>query len=160
VKSLQTKNPRPLPIPACYERGKDPRPYDTRILYNGFGWDDETGEAGPIVVLFVDDIERIKLHVAPAAGALLTDAAYSAIRAKVGLEMLRLESMTPGEGGRLLTYAPPTRAAYRRGVQPLFLALAPLEQFDHKQSPFHLTRVEWKNAADAADTYHHSITSQ
>jgi hypothetical protein len=116
----------------------------TGIHGNGLGWHADDGRVRPTAVVFVEDMEWLKVDLAPTAEEPLPREQYTQVRAKIGLEELALESMEETETGWRLKFAAPERKAYREGVQVVFLALVPVEDFLESYSPFVLSRVAWR----------------
>ncbi len=115
------------------------------IPYNGVGWDHDTGFTQPVVILFVQDAQFLELDVRPATGEELDAAAWRWVRAKVGLEVLPLETSTPlPDGTRRLRFAGPRRADYRQGLQVAYLAFDPPEQLVPHVTPYRLLTVRWR----------------
>lgn len=141
-RSWRSDSPVQFPAEGCYESARAPKL--TGVPYNGAGWDESTGRAMPCVILFVDDPEFVELAlVADANGPVPADPAQ--IRAKVGLEFLRLERIEPTAQGWTVRFSGPRQKRYQRGVQPVFLATVP-NQFlaEYKNAPWRLERVRWR----------------
>ena len=143
LKAMERKATEPLQLPDHYDLKIGPA--KTGIRNNGNGWEQTTGETGATVVLFVSDPEKLVLEVSPAEGKTPTQEDYAAIRAKVGLAFLQLESSENTDHGRRLTFKAPERLADRRGIQPIFLSFVRTQHFRDDRSPFKLDRVEWTN---------------
>jgi hypothetical protein len=142
--AINDKSDNALPLPDFYEAGAPPAK-TTGIGNNGAGWTATTGETGSTVILFASDVEELVLDVGVASGNTRADQEFAAIRAKVGLEFLQLESMQQIEGGQRLTFAGPSWPPYRSGIQAVFLCFAPVEHFRDKYSGFTLKRVQWND---------------
>lgn len=88
------------------------------------------------------------MEVAAAPGNQLFEHAAN-IRAKVGLEYLKLESVTPTNGGWILHFSGPKQPRYQQGLQPVFLAMVPpdeLAQYALAPSPWILKRLQWRKS--------------
>jgi hypothetical protein len=129
-------------MPESYAADRSPAEV-TGIPNNGAGWTHPNGEASEIVVLYVEDPDELRLEVAPGEDANPTDEQYAAIRAKVGLEILTLNSVERTEHGRILTFSAPKREAYHHGIQVVYLAFLSPDEFLDGVSPFRMLRVEW-----------------
>lgn len=115
----------------------------TGIRENGKGWYAPEGSTGPVVVLFVQEPSKMVLQVCPAdTDAQNSDEGCSEIQAKVGLEFLKLDKVTKSNGIWFLTFLGPTKAAYRRGTQVVFLSFATPGNFMDKESRFRLLEVK------------------
>jgi hypothetical protein len=120
------------------------RPWGT-ISLNGVGWDHDTGHTQPVVILFVQDAQFLELEVGPALGQELDAGAGRWVRAKIGLEVLPLETSTPlPDGTRRLRFAGPRRADYRQGLQVAYLAFGPPEQLVPHVTPYRVLAVRWR----------------
>jgi hypothetical protein len=145
VAPLQLQPPKTLqPIPGSYTNGFDFA--STGIIFNGSGWW-SNGVARASMALFVEDPECLILDVAPANPDAGGSVSYTAIRAKIGLEFLERESMTPMADGMRIVFRGPQRKRYQRGVQVVFLAMVPVEELSTGDSPFRLLRVAWRRDA-------------
>jgi hypothetical protein len=134
----EAEKPPSKSIPLSYTNGF---PFsDLGIPFNGSGWDEETGIAGPAIALFVNDPEYVTLEVAPRTSTIASDD-YNAIRAKIGLEFLERESITPVTGGMRIAFRGPQRQLYQKGMQVLFLAMVPPQNLSLEDSKFRLLRV-------------------
>jgi hypothetical protein len=133
---------------------KLPREYDiTRDSFDNYGipqnlrgWHWPEGDTTPIVIFFVDNMSQLVLDVEPRAADQVAENDYLQIQAKVGLESLQLESIERTPLGRRLYFGRPKREKYRIGIQVVFLALAPPEDFLDRWSKFRLVRVLWHDA--------------
>src|SRR4029077_18667085 len=93
------------------------------------------------VSLFFDSPGKISLEVSPGFTRMPTEKDYANIRAKVGREFLKLESMKDTPHGKRLTFAAPKHEAYRHGIQLISLGFIAPENFNQGQSPFQLLEV-------------------
>jgi hypothetical protein len=150
LEALNAHFPTVKSFPAHYKSGT--RFADEfRINHNGKGWIKGSGETGSMVVLFVSSPEKVTVEVAPASDEKMSDQDYRTIRAKVGLEFLRLESVTSTPSGARLIFNGPRRAFYREGVQALFISFASPRDFVRLRSRFRLLNV-WLNRQPLVDT--------
>jgi hypothetical protein len=131
--------------PAYYETGM--RFLEYFNSHNGSGWDSYSGNTRASLALFVEDPEFLELTVAPIDGVTLSLEDYEIIRAKVALEFLELESMTPTEEGMVLRFSGPKRKRYQSGIQVVFIGFMTAEELHEGWSRFRLLRVEWNHAS-------------
>jgi hypothetical protein len=95
----------------------------------------------------VENPEFLDLELAPAPKSHVTEASLTTIQAKVGLEFLKRSSITPTNGGWILSFAAPRQSRYQKGLQPVYLAIVPpeeLAQYVIPPSPWILKRVSWR----------------
>jgi hypothetical protein len=144
---LQRNAASPKPLPTRYAIGDDlPQIYG--IPYNGEGWL-PTGEVRCVVTLFVRDLNQLSLELESASSTPLSDADCATIRAMVGAEYLRQESVQTTARGKRVIFAPPGSQTLRRGVQVAFVAFASAESFHHQDPPFKLMEAHWtRSGAD------------
>jgi hypothetical protein len=114
----------------------------TGIQGNGMGWNRTTNAVAPAVVLFIKDPEFVELEVSVANTKPLDNPPF--IRAKVGLEFLKEESLKRMPHIWQLRFSRPMRAQYQRHIQPLFLAFGPKEGLADPYTPYRLLKVSWK----------------
>ena len=131
------------PSTCVFDEPALPAARETRIappaLYgNGTSWDLTTGAVGVSTYLFVDDPQYLEVEVATAA-------APPAVRAKIELEELALESVASTPRGVRFRFAGPHTARYRRGLQVAFLAFGPPAHLDQPVSEYSLLRVAWRD---------------
>jgi hypothetical protein len=86
----------------------------------------------------------LELELAPAPGAQTSRENIEHIRAKVGLELLKWESIERMEEGWRVRFAGPTRPHYQRGVQPVFIATVPKQRLADDHTPWMLEQVSWR----------------
>ena len=117
------------------------------MLQHGCGWHPATGELMPCVYIFVKDPVFLELDLEPNPQSPIPADPHG-LRAKVGLEFLRLESVEPTPEGWRVRFAGPRKARYQRGIQPVFLATVP-RAFVHQSAnlPWRLVRVRWREPA-------------
>lgn len=132
----------PKPLPDGYLTPDQPK--DCGIPYNGQGWNPTNGIVKPIVILFIDSPEYIELKIAPVTGKASADDVRQ-IRAKVGLELLKLQEAHVSDTGWTLLFKKPTSSRYSRGLQPLFIAFAPDGMLADESSHFILRSVQWRS---------------
>jgi hypothetical protein len=144
IQVREPRQPGAVVFPNAYSADSNPAT-TTGIRDNGSGWEHPTGNAASIVVLFVRDASKLVLDLAPTPGKLMTGDAESIVQAKIGLEKLHLEGVQNLDHGKTrLTFGAPKRAAFRQGVQVVFLAFSPAYRFRDEVSAFRLLRVEWR----------------
>jgi len=134
-------------IPNRYAIGSTlgPLATETGIDQNGVGWDIETGQTESVVALYLENPTKLQIEVTASDGNQLADDDFANMRAKIGLELLQLESITPTDSGRLLTFRGPEKRIYQTGVQVAFLCFARPDEYLllRGKSHFRLLRVEW-----------------
>lgn len=139
---LKTR-PVSLPEDGCYEGPEAAR--RSGIPFNGAGWvANRDGMMMPCVILFVDQPRflRLELRENPNSGI---PADPHGIRAKVGLEYLRLESVERQGDLWIVTFAGPRQRRYQSGLQPVFLATVSKEHLAAREElPWRLVRVCWR----------------
>jgi hypothetical protein len=140
AQAMQNESPEPWAVPMEFQAGTNTAGI-TGIRMNGTGWAVPTGNAQPIVVLFVASPASLTLDVSPIADMAITAEEYAAIRAKVGLEQLHLESLEEIPGGRRLKFRGPRSNVHRSGIQVLFLCFAPRDEFRAERSRFRLNYI-------------------
>ncbi len=113
--------------------------------FSGSGWSSESGKTRAAIALFVDDPEFVELTVTFAEGFELSRKDYETIQAKVALEFLNLESMTPTQEGMVLRFSGPRRKRYQSGIQVAFIAFMTAEELHEGWSRFRLLRVRWRD---------------
>jgi hypothetical protein len=138
-------------LPPRYLVGSTSTPWSTGLEFNGFGWEEHTGLTGPVVMMFVENLAELRIECRWTSTTQLSQRAIDCIRAKVGLETLRLMSAKTYDGNLELVFDRPNRAAYRRGIQPVFISFVPAEDILAPWSPWRLQRVEWLAANQLRD---------
>ncbi|MCI0561992.1 MAG: hypothetical protein MN733_26185 [Nitrososphaera sp.] len=129
-------------LPNYYDTGTN-GPAKTRIWKNGTGWDTSSGEVGAAIALFIEDPKRVVLDVVRQSDSEPAEGNVLKIRARIGLEDLRLRAVTRTKERTIVTFAPPMREAYQRGIQILFVSFCEPETFARITSPFRLLAVHW-----------------
>jgi hypothetical protein len=145
LKKVTEGNPPPLALPNEYKMGDSIDSWN--VPFNGEGWDPLDGSTRLCAIFFVQTPEFLEMEVAAAQGSQLTENALANIRAKVGLEYLKRESVTPTNGGWILDFNGPKQPRYQQGLQPVFLAMVPpgeLAQYALAPSPWILKRLQWR----------------
>jgi hypothetical protein len=145
-KEVEQRCSHPLPKVTFPKSGRYQSPADaiqTKMPYNGAGWEPETGMVMPCVILFVDTPEFLELEFAP-IGEAVTETGLNHLRAKIGLEFLIRETVRKTERGWLVRFKGPTRRQYQRGIQPVFLATVPNTHLADGSAPWRLLRVQWR----------------
>ncbi|WP_423430737.1 glycosyltransferase family 2 protein [Limisphaera sp. 4302-co] len=130
-----------LPLAGVYESPDEPA--QTGLSHNGAGWNPD-GTVLPTVILFVHSPLFIELELAPFEWARI-EPDPSQLRAKIGLEFLKLEKVEPTAEGWRVRFAGPRQKRYQEGLQPLFLAMVPREFVaETRDLPWRLLRVRWR----------------
>ena|GEM_PF-107761 len=130
-----------LPLAGVYESPDEPA--QTGLSHNGAGWNPD-GTVLPTVILFVHSPRFIELELAPFEWARI-EPDPSQLRAKIGLEFLKLEKVEPTAEGWRVRFAGPRQKRYQEGLQPLFLAMVPRELLaETRDLPWRLLRVRWQ----------------
>ncbi len=132
-------------FPEYYETGMPFQEYQNQ--FNGSGWDSSSGKTWASIALFVEDPEFLELTVAPEVQSVLSQKDYEIIQAKVALEFLEMESMTPTDDGMVLRFSGPKRTRYQDGIQVAFVAFMTVEELHEGTSRFRLLRVRWRHAS-------------
>ena len=142
-------NSTPAAIPDQYEI--ESMPLDGyRIFANGRGWDRRDGTTGSLVILFIEDPDRLCLEVVPNDREHITQVDYDCIQAKIGLEFLVRKSVEDTPRGRLITFAGPKAKRYQKGVQVAFIKFLPPSKFRESEiSPLKLLRVDWRRQSNS-----------
>jgi hypothetical protein len=131
-----------LPLPSSYQLGTNLDIFG--IPYNGTGWNIQTGALSVCVILFVERPEFLELELTSAPGAQTSRSEAEHIRAKVGLEFLKQESVEPTAKGWRVRFSGPKRPDYQRGIQPVFIATVPTECMEKNETPWILNKVTWR----------------
>jgi hypothetical protein len=139
--------PRPIPppLPKEYKIGEQMKSFE--IPYNGVGWHSTNGQVWACAVFYVEDPKFLNLELAPATNSSLTESDLLAIQAKVGLEFLKRNSITPTNGGWVLSFGGPKQSRYQNGLQTVYLAMVPQEQLDQyviPPTPWILKSLRWR----------------
>ena len=95
----------------------------------------------PCVILFVDSPTFLELEFAAAPEE---PAGPAVLRAKVGLEFLKRQSVTRSEKAWVVRFSGPKRRQYQKGIQPVFLATVPKEHLADTSTPWRLLKVRWR----------------
>jgi hypothetical protein len=111
---------------------------------NCHGWKPGSGETEAAVTLFVRDPEWLVLNLAPAEGQQLAESDFRTIQARIGSELVDIESLSKTADGWRLQFMAPTNSAFRRGVQFVSLAFSGPADPGARRSPFVLRRVAWR----------------
>jgi len=96
----------------------------TRIPFNGYGWDRLTGRTGAMLILFFRSPGAVELEVRPVEGVFLDQQDWEQVRVRVGLDPLVLTSSLEIAGGRRLTFTRRSRPADQSLLEVTFVALA------------------------------------
>lgn len=146
VDAMRPVERKPATLPHHYALRGESTPWATGLEYNGLGWEAHSGVTGPVVMLFVEDLGRLQLECRWASGGEATQAAIDCIRARVGLEMLRVSAATRRGDTLRVDFDLPGCAAHRRGIQPVFVSFVPEDDLLVARSPWRLQRVDWHSA--------------
>ena len=133
--------PELQPLPKRYIAGDDPERHD-RHFPERLGLE-QYQRAGllrglPVLRFAAKNFPGSLAELTPAGP---TEKDYANIRAKVGLEFLKLESMKDTPRGKRLIFAGPKRESYRHGIQLVSLGFISPEEFNRGPSPFQLLEV-------------------
>jgi hypothetical protein len=137
------------------------QPKNNETGFDGLGWKKDAGTAQALVTVFVHDAEFLELELEPNQ-SLMDEMAKKGethfpqpdpeiIRAKIGLEYLKRESITRTEQGWKIRFHGPRRKVYRSGYQAAFLALIAKEDLPYRYTPWLLKSVRW-NMTDPPKT--------
>ncbi len=130
-------------LPASGSYASPGEPAQTWIPYNGAGWRPPSGQVMPCVILFVEDPQFLELVlVTPDNGGEV--AQPRDLRAKIGLEFLKMESVQRSGNGWKVRFAGPTGDRYKRGLQSVFLATVPPPQLADRHTNWRLMNVRWR----------------
>jgi hypothetical protein len=138
--------PRTAKLPASHTRSSLTE--DRFLPFNGEGWDEDTGETGSSVILFVEDLDCLRLRIATAAGGAPSREQVETLRAKAGLAWLERESVAFTQGSALVTFATAEPERHPRGLEAVFVAMLPTERFLERRSGLRLLHVEWRCRKD------------
>lgn len=140
VQNLQHKRASVSPLPTNYVAGQNlPKLYG--IPYNGEGWS-SNGKVGWVMTLFVQDLSRLSLELGSVSNA-VSGGDCTSIRARIGEEFLRIESIQTTDRGKRVTFAPPASGNYRQGIQDVFVAFATPTTYRREDFPLRLLEVDW-----------------
>lgn len=121
----------------------------TGLHYNGMGWSVYDGEVRPTLILFLRDPEDLELDVERTGGG-RGEAEPKDIRAKIGREFLRRESVQATAGGWRLHFQGPQQARYQQGIQVAFVAFGPPEGLADTHTGWRLQAVRWQGTNSAS----------
>ena len=115
----------------------------TRIAFNGWGF----GESNSCICvpIFVESPRYLALELASVDNHILTTNDCAVIKAKVGLEFLRVESASVTTNSIKLRFFGPQREQYQKGMQAVFIALIRPEDLGRADPKFYLTKVTWQD---------------
>lgn len=116
----------------------------SELPFDGAGWDPRTGFVLPSVNLFVENARflEVEILVKPDMDNRFD---LKAVRAKIGLEELCQESVQANSNAFTIRFKAPKRAAYREGIQPVWIAFMPDTHLADLSTPFILQRVRWRD---------------
>lgn len=127
-------------IPNFYTNGF---PFETvGIPLNGTGWN-IAGETENCVSLYVENPDCLKLEVASARRDHLSPDAYLQIKAKIGLEFLKLQNMRLADDKATIVFRGPQIRRYQTGIQLLSLGMVDRGGLSIQYSAFRLLKVTW-----------------
>jgi hypothetical protein len=136
-------------------------PKNNETVFDGLGWNKDAGTTQAIVTVFVHDAEFLELELEPNQSLIdemakkgethFPQPAPEVIRAKVGLEYLKRESITRTEYGWKIRFHGPRRKVYQSGYQAAFLAMIAKEDLGCRYTPWLLKSIRW-NKTDPPKT--------
>lgn len=129
-------------LPKSYKLGDDLKSFG--ILFNGAGWDLNSGDACATCSFFISDPRRLELEVTPIDSNTVTESDYRDIAAKIGLEALELEHIQNVGNAHRLVFRGPKLSRYQSGVQSLFLRFPFESKNDWRVSKFRLLSIAWQ----------------
>jgi hypothetical protein len=118
---------------------------ESGIPYDGNGWSSKTQAAMPHVTIFVKNPMFLELELARAPDYLgVPDP--DCVRAKIGLEFLRRESVVrEGEDLWRIRFQGPQRRCYIKDIQVAFVMVVPNTHLADETTPWILRRVRWRD---------------
>lgn len=119
-------------------------PGQTGIPYNGYGWDNETGLAGNILIVAIDRPEFIEVLVGPRTDSTEPSAQPDEFRAMIGAEFLTLRELHQAEGQIRVRFELPEKIKNRAGNELLFLCFTKGFDADARESQRPLHTVRWR----------------
>jgi hypothetical protein len=142
------RKPRPSfslgAMPPEYAKGL--RDSAARIPFNTVGWNMETGESEPAVILWASSPECVKIELFNPDTGPITREQLGAIRAKIGLEFLERES-EGREGSRAeIVFSGPRRGRYKRGLQVCFIGMVSPADLGQKAPGLRIARVSFSRS--------------
>lgn len=114
------------------------------------GWDTSDGNVKPLISLLVWSPQFLELEVEHTSSAAAPSSPED-IRAKIGLEFLRRESIQPTKGGWRIRFHGAGRAEYQDGLQTAFVAFVSTERMADLHTPWSLKRATWREGASLAN---------
>src|ERR1017187_995984 len=119
-------------------------PRSSGIPFDGTGWTRSTGFVRPSVNIFVEDAQFLELELIGRPG-MTCEPDPTWLRAKVSLEELDLESVKWNSNVCVIRFKAPRRAAYREGIQTVWIAFVPNTHLADETAPWILRRVRWRD---------------
>ncbi len=113
------------------------------IPFDRGGWNQENGAIKPTVILFVNDAEFLELELESGEHALIKPTPED-LRAKVGRERLKRESITETERGWIVRFKGPNELRWNTGLQSAFLATVANQFLAERSTPWVLKSVRWR----------------
>ncbi|MGI6345716.1 MAG: hypothetical protein ACOX2U_01070 [Limisphaerales bacterium] len=140
-------------------------PKNNETVFDGLGWNKDAGTTQAIVTVFVHDAEFLELELEPNQSLIdemakkgethFPQPAPEVIRAKVGLEYLKRESITRTEYGWKIRFKGPRRKVYQSGYQVAFLAMIAKEDLGCRYTPWLLKSIRWNKTDPPKTTMNH-----
>jgi len=140
-RELPAAEGRRLPaFQGSYSIGQHPQ--YSEIAYNGYGWDDVTGYAGPIVMVAVDKPEFLELTVGERRGDPRDGS--DVYRARIGHSELVLERVVKEDQGNRVIFRVPRAIQQRGGDELVFLCFVDGNDLDERNSTRMLRSIKWR----------------
>jgi len=114
--------------------------------YDGIGWKNSRECLKPIVIVFVDDPEFVRIRIIPSQAAGLVPNP-EIIRVKIALEELVREKIMADGDGWIMKFRGPSRELYKTGLHPVFIATVPKEALASEVSDFKLDWIRWRDSS-------------
>lgn len=111
------------------------------LPFNCAGWNTTDGSTKAAVVFWVDSPQGLEVSVRKRPNTQPSD--FKTIRAKVGLEELRLISLAVDGEEAVLRFKGPSTPIYRTGLQVACLAMTSPRDAGVEDSAFELRRISW-----------------
>jgi hypothetical protein len=115
---------------------------------DGFGWRADDGRVGIVTVHYVCNPEFLELELSRSDSADTSSNLHN-IRARMGLEELKLESCESVGNREKIKFHPPMRREYTNGLQVAFIAWVSENHISDRFSPWILHRISWKREQKA-----------
>ena len=142
ARSLTTyRNPPADPIRPRSALSLESRP--SLNAFDGAGWNSKTGALMPVVIVFAHNPEFLELELERQPNDAIP-ANPEDIRAKVQLEFLERESITPTDHGWRVRFKGPKQPRYQTGFQTVFIATVPKQHLADNSTPWVIQSVRWR----------------